>query len=41
MVEALDNAVVYPQLDEPLEIQHFYDWNEYTEEEPECDEEKA
>ena len=31
----------YPKIGDKLELKHFYEWNNYTEEEPECDEEKA
>ena len=31
----------YPRLGEPLELQSFFKWNEYTEEVVECDEEKV
>ena len=26
---------------EPLELHHFHEWNDYVEEDPSCDEEKA
>lgn len=31
----------YPRLGEPLELHHFFKWNDYTAEVAECDQEKA
>ena len=42
MVEISEDAQNgFAQIGEPLELHHFYMWNDYTEEDPECDEEKA
>ena len=44
MVESNDADSAGPShadLNEPLELHHFHEWNDFTEEEPECDEEKA
>ncbi len=37
-----DNTKVsFAQIGDPLELHHFYEWNDYTEEITDCDEEKA
>ena len=36
-----NNSMTFAEVGEPLELHHFYMWNEYTEEDTECDEEKA
>ena len=33
--------MTFAETGQPLELHHFYQWNEYTEEDAECDEEKA
>ena len=41
MVESDPQDMEFAVMGQPLELHHFYDWNDYTEEDPECDEEKA
>ena len=41
MVESDPQDMEFAEMGQPLELHHFYDWNDYTEEDPECDEEKA
>ncbi len=31
----------FAQIGDPLELNHFYEWNDYTDEIIDCDEEKA
>ena len=42
MVECNDtDQLSFGKVGEPLELHHFYLWNDYTEADPECDEDKA
>lgn len=41
MVESDPQDNQFAEVGNPLELHHFYNWNDYTEEDPECDEEKA